>query len=135
MNPFKTIYVSTILGILAMANTSHAEDVYVITHPSTNLSADDIKDVFVGEKQVASGTKLIPINNGSLKNAFVDKALHIDAAKYESIWTKKAFRDGLTAPTTKGGDSEVTNAVKSTPGTVGYVSKAPGNDVKLLKKF
>jgi hypothetical protein len=112
-----------------------AEDIYVITHPSVSLSADDIRDVFVGEKQTAGGTKLIPVNNGSAKTVFLEKVIHVDAAKFESIWTKKAFRDGLTAPATKGSDMEVISSVKGTPGVVGYVSKAPSADVKVIKKF
>jgi len=124
------------LGLMAAVTSSAvtAADVFVITNNATNLSADDIKDVFIGEKQVGDGVKLTPIDNGSLKNDFLDKALHLTADKYTAIWVKKGFRDGLTAPASKGSDQEVIAIVKSKPGAVGYVSKASA-DVKVIKKF
>lgn len=109
-------------------------DVYVIANPGVTLSADDIHDVFVGDKQLAGGTKLVPMDNSALQADFLAKVVKVDAAKYASIWTKKGFRDGLNPPPVKGSDTEVINAVKNTPGAVGYVSKASA-DVKVLQKY
>jgi ABC-type phosphate transport system substrate-binding protein len=58
--------------------------------------------------------------------------MQMDAAKYNNIWTKKSFRDGLTPPAVKSGDAEVTEFVKRTPGAVGYVSSTPAG-VKIIQ--
>lgn len=109
-------------------------DVYVIAHPALDLPADEVRDVFVGEKQLAGGTRLVPMDNASLQKEFLDRTIKIDAAKYGAIWTKKGFRDGLNPPQVKAGDAEVIAAVKATPGAIGYVSSAPSG-VKLIKKY
>jgi ABC-type phosphate transport system substrate-binding protein len=98
------------------------------------LSADEIRDVFLGEKQFAGSLKLIPVDNGSLRGEFLAKVLQTDERKYAARWTRKSFREGMAAPAIKGSDAEVIAFVRSTPGAVGYVSAgAPG--VKVLEKF
>lgn len=111
-----------------------AADVYVIANPGLALSDEDVRDIFVGDKQIAGSTKVVPVDNASLQKDFLDKVLKLDAAKYSSIWTKKGFRDGLNAPAVKSSDAEVISAVKATPGALGYVSSAPAG-VKVIKKY
>jgi len=130
---------STILRIFSAATLALsfvqgavAGDVVVISHPETALTAGEVRDVFLGEKQFAGSTKLIVIDNASAQNAFLSKFMEMDATKYNNIWTKKSFRDGLTPPAVKSGDAEVTEFVKHTPGAVGYVSGSPAG-VNIIK--
>jgi len=116
---------SAVLLALSMSQVAYAADVVVISHPGTAISAGDVKDVFLGEKQFAGNTKLIPVDNATLQDSFLSKFLDMAKSKYSSAWTKKSFRDGLTPPAMKSGDAEVTDYVKRTPGAVGYVSSAP----------
>ena len=118
-------YFSAVLLALLLPQLANAADVVVISHPGTTISAGDVKDVFLGEKQFAGGTKLIPVDNASLQDNFLSKFLDMARSKYSSAWTKKSFRDGLTPPAMKSGDAEVIDYVKRTPGAVGYVSSAP----------
>jgi len=111
-----------------------ASDVYVIANSALVLAEEDVKDVFVGDKQIANGMRVMPMDNTSLQKDFLEKVLKIEASKYSNIWTKKGFRDGLNPPATKSNDAEVVSAVKSTLGAVGYVSRAPA-DVKVIKKY
>ena len=123
----KTPHFSAFLAASMLAlgmGQAHAQSVVVICHPSVTLSAAEIKDVFLGEKQLAGATKLVPVDNNSLQEAFLGKIVHMDPAKYSGHWTKKSFRDGLTAPAVKGSDAEVIEFVKRTPGAVGYVKTA-----------
>lgn len=106
----------------------------VIANPSLDLAAGDVKDVFLGEKQMVGGTKLVPVDNASQQEAFLSAVVGMDAAKYQGMWTKKSFRDGVNAPAVKGSDAEVASFVKSTPGAVGYVGSAPAG-VKVLRKY
>jgi ABC-type phosphate transport system substrate-binding protein len=78
--------------------------------------------------------KLVPVDNASQQADFTAKVLHIDPSKYAAHWTKKAFREALTAPAIKGSDAEVIAWVKSTPGAVGYVA-GPSAGVKVLLKY
>jgi ABC-type phosphate transport system substrate-binding protein len=110
-------------------------DVYVIVYPGLNLTADDIKNIYTGEKELAESTKIRPQDNSSAREEFLKKVLQLDAAKYESLWTKKSFRDGINPPTVRASDAEVIAYVKSNPGAIGYVTTAPPGDVTVLKKF
>ena len=119
---------------VATAGVAQAQSVVVICNPGTTLAAGDVNDVFLGEKQMAGATKLTPVDNGALQEAFVSKLLGMDVAKYKAAWAKKAFRDGLTAPSVKGGDADVVDFVKKTPGAVGYVQTAPAG-VTVIKQY
>ncbi len=106
----------------------------VIANVGVMLSADEIRDVFLGERQFVGSLKLVPVDNSSLHNEFLSKVLQSDVRKYAARWTRKSFRDGLAPPAVKGSDAEVIAFVRSTPGAVGYVSiSAPG--IKVLEKF
>lgn len=134
MRIIHTLALAAALAASLIGAAPAAADVYVISHPALELAADEIRDVYVGEKQMAGSTRLVPMDNASLQKEFLEKAIKIDATKYGAIWTKKGFRDGLNPPQVKTGDAEVISAVKSTPGAIGYVSSAPSG-VKLVKKY
>jgi ABC-type phosphate transport system substrate-binding protein len=123
---------ATILA-LCFAQSANAGDVVVISNSDLTISADEIKDIFLGEKQFAGSIKLTVIDNASAQGGFLSKFMQMDAAKYNNIWTKKSFRDGLTPPAVKSSDAEVTEFVKRTPGAVGYVSSTP-TGVKIIQK-
>jgi hypothetical protein len=108
--------------------------VELIAHPSVTLSADDVRDIFLGEKQLADGTKLVPVDNAAVQREFVAKVLRIEIPKYTSLWIKKAFREGLVAPAMKGNDAEVAAFVRATPGAVGYVNVAPAG-ARVIAKY
>jgi ABC-type phosphate transport system substrate-binding protein len=117
---------------LLVSYSAYAGDVVIIANSSVNLSAGDVRDVFLGEKQFAGSTRLTPVDNAALQESFLSKLILMTNAKYTGIWTKKAFRDGLTAPAMKSGDAEVIEYVKRTPGAVGYVANAPAG-VNIVK--
>jgi ABC-type phosphate transport system substrate-binding protein len=105
----------------------------VIARASVSLTADEIKEVYLGEKQLAGSLKLVPVENSSQQADFLTKMLQSDAAKHTARWTKKGFREGLTAPAGKGSDAEVIAFVKATPRALGYVSS--GGGAKVLHKY
>lgn len=131
---FLLLSISIAIPPLSVATPVLAEDLYVISNPGIKLSADEIREVFLGEKQFAGSVKIIPIDNHLVQTAFLSKVVKMEQAKYETSWTKKSFRDGLTPPASKSGDAEVINFVKSTPGAVGYVSVKP-DGVTLIQKY
>ena len=122
---------AAILFLLAF-QSANAADLVVITNPDISIASSDIKDVFLGEKQFAGSTKLVVVDNASAQGSFLSKFMNMDTAKYNGIWTKKSFRDGLTAPAVKSGDAEVIEYIKRTPGAIGYVSTKPSG-VKVVQ--
>ena len=118
-------FFSTVLLALSIAQLAQAADVVVISHQGTNISAGDVRDIFLGEIQFAGRTKLAPIDNAALQDSFLSKHMQMDAAKYNGIWIKKSFREGLVPPAVRPSDAEVISFVKRTPGAISYVSRAP----------
>jgi ABC-type phosphate transport system substrate-binding protein len=131
---FTVVAGALLLGLLGASQAVVAGDVIVIAHSSVNASADELRDIFIGEKQSAGGTKLVPVDNGAVQADFLAKVVKVDANKYAAIWAKKGFREGINPPAVKGSDTEVIAFVKSTPGAIGYVTHAPA-DAKVLAKF
>jgi len=126
---------STIFSTAALLAAGPAlADVYLVANPSLTLTADEARDVFLGEKQLAGSVKLVPFENSAVQGEFLSNVLHMDAAKYGTLWTKKGFREGLNAPAVKGSDLEVISSVKANPGGVGYVS-APAPGVTVIRKY
>jgi hypothetical protein len=120
-----------LVALLALGDGRCGE---VIVHPSTQVSAEDVRDIFLGEKQLAGGTRLVPVDNGAAQEEFLAKVLQTDTQKYYARWTRKSFREGITAPVLKGSDAEVIAFVKATPGAVGYISK-PYPGLKVISAY
>lgn len=112
-----------------------AAGLFVIANPDVALSADDVKEVYLGEKQFAGAVRLVPVDNAMAQADFLKRAITIEAIKYSSTWTKKGFREGLNPPAIKSGDIEVIEFVKRTPGAVGYVTAPPSAGVNLIVKY
>ena len=119
--------------LACLCGASAADGVVVITHPAVTLSPDDVRDVFLGEKQIADGIKLVPIDNASAQAAFLSQVVKLDPVKYAAAWTKKSFRDGVNPPAVKATDAEVVDFVKHVLGAVGYVTGAPPGGVNVVK--
>lgn len=125
MKPLIFRFFSACMLTILVSMNADAGDVVVISHRGTTVSAVDIRDVFLGEKQFAGNIKLIVVDNASVQDSFLSKHMKMDASKYNGFWTKKSFRDGLIPPAVKSGDAEVIDYIKRTPGAIGYVSSTP----------
>jgi ABC-type phosphate transport system substrate-binding protein len=123
---------SAAIFLLLASTLANAAGVVVIANPNVSVSADDVRDIFLGEKQFAGDVKLIVVDNAAMQNTFLSQVMQMDVNKYNGIWTKKSFRDGLTPPAVKSGDAEVSEFIKRTPGSIGYVSSVPAG-VKVIK--
>lgn len=120
--------------LAAGCTLARAADLYVICNARVSLSAADVRDLFLGEKQFAGTLKLVPIDNGVAQSIFLDKVLKMNLAKYSTTWTKKSFRDGLNPPLVAGSDAEALAFVKRTPGACSYVTTPVGADVVVVAK-
>ena len=124
-----------LLSALTPATQALAADIYVIAHPSAKLSADAIRDVYIGEKQFAGDVKLVPVDNAVVLAEFLGKVLKLDPIRYANLWVKKSFRDALNPPALRTSDNEVIEYVRKTPGAVAYVGTAPPAGIFVIQKF
>jgi hypothetical protein len=113
------------LLLLLAFQVAQAADLYVICNSGVALAPADVRDVFMGEKQFAGSTKLLPADNSAAQSVFLGKVLKMDAGKYSVAWTKKSFREGANPPPVKGSDAEAIEYVKRTPGACSYVVTQP----------
>jgi len=111
-------------------------DIYVIANPQVKLSSEDVREIYLGDKEFSGEVRLAPVDNQAALAGFVVKALGMNPQRYSTLWVKKAFRDGLTPPALKATDFEVLEFVKRTRGAVGYLSSVPRDkDVVVVGKF
>ena len=108
--------------ILPLGQAANAESIVVISNSAVAISAEEVADIYTGERQFAGGVRLVPVDNAVLQEGFLSGTLGMDTVKYNRIWARKLFRDGMPQPAMKSGDAEVTAYVKRTPGAIGYVS-------------
>ncbi|MGC2461387.1 MAG: hypothetical protein WA446_10525 [Steroidobacteraceae bacterium] len=138
MNPTATKVLHAVVAtsaLLCALPSLALADIYVIVNSGLILTTDDIKGIYTGDKQLAGSIKIQPLDNSAAKNEFLSKVLQLDAVRYDTLWTKKSFRDGISPPSLKANDEEVVAAVKSTAGAIGYISSTPPVGVTVLKKF
>lgn len=121
--------------LLVASSAAMADQLYVVCHEGVLLEAADVRDVFLGEKQFLSATKLIPVDNLAAQSAFLDKVLRMDAIRYTNSWVKRSFRYGVIPPAALANDSAVVEFVKHTPGGCGYLGTAPQNGVSVIAQY
>lgn len=126
--------VRLVLAVLSCGACTLARggDLYVICNSAVSLTATDVHDMFLGEKQFTGATRLVPIDNSAAQQLFLDKILKMSAARYSTTWTKKSFRDGINPPLVAGSDLEALADVRRTPGACSYITTAVSSDVVLI---
>ncbi len=112
-----------------------ATDIYVIAHADAKLTADVIRDIYIGEKQFNGAVKIVPIDNAAAQDDFLGKVLKLDQTRYANLWVKKSFRDALNPPTVMNSDREIIGQVRKTPGAVGYITSSPPADITVIQKY
>jgi hypothetical protein len=126
--------IAILVALLLSLARAHAGE--VIAHPFVSLSEEDIRNVYLGEKQLAGSMRLRPVGNSAIEAEFLAKVLQTDGPKYDARWIRKRFREGLTPPPILGSDAEVLAFVRATPGAIGYVSSSGDRQgLKVLQEF
>lgn len=125
-----------LVTLLATAGSAaRAEDLYIICNLQLSITAADVRDLFVGEKQFVGAVKLVPIDNSAAQSLFLQRVLKMTAAKYSVTWIKKSFRDGINPPVVAGSDAEAVATVKRTPGACSYVTTTPEATLEVIAKL
>jgi hypothetical protein len=120
----------------AESKSAQAGDIYVVARADVKLSAGEIREIYLGDKEFDGTVRIVPIDNQAAQADFAAKVLSMSVDRYNTLWIKKAFRDALNPPTVKATDAEVLEFVKRTNGAVGYVSAPPRDkSVVVVGKF
>lgn len=122
------------LLLLARSEAVLAQQLVLVANSGVQISASDVADVFLGEKQFAGAAKLVPVDNGPVQELFLRQVLNMNGVTYYTKWAKKSFRDGISPPSVRSGDAEVIEFVKHTPGAVGYVTNVPAG-VTVIRRY
>jgi hypothetical protein len=108
-------------------------EIYVIAHPGLQVTERDVREIYLGEKELAVGIRLAPVDNANEQREFLAVVLKLDVTKYNALWTKKSFRDALNPPPMHVNDAAVIQAVLRSPGGIGYVRGVPQGVVVVAK--
>jgi len=127
-------------ALLIAPLTLRAADMKVIANPSVSagaVSADDLKDVFLENKDSLGGSHVDPVleKGGPAHEAFLRVLGKSDAA-LQTYYRSLVFSGKVSMPKELASDAEVAAWVAKTKGAVGYVSadaSAPGTKVLEVK--
>ena len=129
------IVAAALVALLSGRPAIAGDTVYVICNPSVHLSMQDLRDVFLGERQFAGSVKLAPADNRAVQSAFLERVLMMASSKYATSWTKKSFRDGVNPPPVKAGDAEAIEYVRRQQGACSYSTTPPGAGVEIVGSY
>lgn len=118
---------------------AHASDVKVIANSSvaaSSVSAGDIKDVFLLDKDSLGGSHVEPVlaKGGPAHEAFLKDYLGKNDSALQAFYRSLVFTGKASMPKSLGSDAEVVAYVAKTKGAVGYVSGGASTEgVKTLE--
>ena len=141
MNRFSLIIFVILAGALALATpeTSAADSVAVIAHPSVpekELNKTKLLDIYSGDvKNWSDGRPVVVLDlkpTGDIKETFY-KFIGKSPSRMKSVWMKRMLSGEGDPPQAVESEAEMVRKVASTPGAIGFVSRAAVNDtVKTL---
>ena len=102
---------------------------------ATEVSKNDLKDVFTGASTSLGGGSVVPIllKSGTANEEFLQAYIGKNDTSYRAGWRSLVFSGQATMPKSVDGDAAVVEFVSHNAGAVGYISKAsPHDGVKVL---
>jgi len=122
----KRIVSMLLLGVALAAAPAFAADVQVIanTNVSGDLSAADVKEIFLGAKDSVGGTAVVPVlaSAGPTHEAFLKTYVGKSDQALRNHFKSLVFTGKGSMPKSFASDAEVIKYVASTKGAIGYVS-------------
>jgi hypothetical protein len=115
-----------LLGAALAAAPASAADVQVIANASIagDLSAADVKEIFLGTKDSVGGTAVVPVlaSTGPTHDAFLKAYVGKSDQALRNHFKGLVFTGKGSMPKSFASDAEVVKYVASTKGAIGYVS-------------
>jgi ABC-type phosphate transport system substrate-binding protein len=127
------------LGLALAGSVAKAQDAVVVANSgvkATEVSSDDLRDVFTGAKSsLKDGSRVTPVTlkGGAEHDAFLKKYVGKSDSAFRAGWRSLVFTGQASMPKTFDTDAALLDYVAATPGAIGYVSKDAATDkVKTL---
>jgi ABC-type phosphate transport system substrate-binding protein len=112
--------------VAALAAPALTSEVQVIAHPGiavAELTADDLKDIFLGTKTAVGGSAVEPVfeQTGAAHEAFLKTYLGKSDVALRNYFKTLVFTGKGAQPKAFASDAEVLKYVATTKGAIGYV--------------
>ncbi len=127
-----------LFSLLVLSGLLLAEPLVVITHPQSpieELSAAQLKLIYLKQRRYWDGVKLEPINlapNDELRRAFENNILKMSHSQLKNYWLKQHYR-GLRPPYPVGSVQSALMFVQKVKGAIAYIPESQlREDVKVL---
>jgi ABC-type phosphate transport system substrate-binding protein len=134
----KLLYALLIAASASIFVVQAKAQVIVIANNSvkaTEVSKNDLKDVFTGASTSLGGSSVVPIllKGGTANEEFLQAYIGKNDTAYRAGWRSLVFSGQATMPKSVDGDAAVVEFVSHNAGAIGYISKAtPHEGVKVL---
>lgn len=135
----RAIFAFILLTALLSPVLSLADGAVIIANkdvPSSALSSDDVKQIFLGNKTAwDNGDKIVFVVQDRTKTAdvFLKTYVKKSSSQYDNFWKKQVFTGKGKAPQSFSSDQELVEFVANTPGAIGYISSdANSTNVKTI---
>jgi len=125
MNFSRMMMLVALLGI--HTGLASAEELVVIVNdgsPITQLVAEEVADIYLGETTFLGGTRVVPvgfIEGNDARAQFLRSVLSIPDNAFKSHWMKEMFRNGGIPPKELASADAVLEAVRGNKGGIGYI--------------
>jgi hypothetical protein len=131
----KKMVAALFIGVAMLATPALANDVQVVANSSVagEVSAADLKEIFLGNKTSVGGAAVEPVlGGGSAHEAFLRLYVGKSDQGLRTHLKSLVFTGKASMPKSFASDAEVLKYVASTKGAIGYVSTSA--DVAGVKK-
>lgn len=124
----KLLQSMALLGLALCCQAARAQDVIVVANKSvksSDVSADELKDVFSGDKSsLKDGSHVTPVTlkGGAVHEAFLKKFVGKNDAAFRTAWRSLVFTGQGSMPKTFDTEAALLEYVAATPGAIGYAS-------------
>lgn len=129
-----------LLATIACTSLAYADVVVVVSSKSSvaALSKEQVADLYLGKSQELGGgsAALFDLPDGSVKDAFYDKATGRSLSQIKATWSKLLFNGKGLPPKEAANPGELKKAIAANPNAVGYLdSGAVDASVKVVLKL
>jgi hypothetical protein len=134
----KILYALLLVALASILAGQAQAQVIVIANPgvkATDVSKNDLKDVFTGASTSLGGASVVPIllKAGTAHEEFLQAYVGKSDAAYRAGWRSLVFSGQATMPKSLDGDAAVVEFVAHNAGAIGYIGKStPHEGVKVL---
>ncbi len=128
------------LSVFLLTSIAAQAELLIITNKSvaqSSLSKQDIKDIFLGNKQYWTDKSKISfavVGEGDVANSFFKTYLGMSTAQYNGLWSEKLYTGGKTLPKRFKSSKQVIDFISQTAGAIGFIDNVPQpKDVNVIE--